>query len=133
MTLSATGTFDVKLNPMQDEHTAGLSMSRMTIDKTFHGGLQAHSLGQMLAARTSIEGSAGYVALEQVTGTLNGREGAFVLQHSGTMNRGAASLQLHVVPDSGSGDLTGLSGTMRIIIDGGMHRYEFDYDIAHAL
>ncbi len=129
MTLSATGTFDVKLNPMKDEHTAGLSLARMTIDKTFQGGLQARSLGQMLAAGTSTDGSAGYVALEQVTGSLDGRNGSFVLQHSGTMNRGAASLQLTVVPDSGIGDLTGLSGAMRIIIDGDTHRYEFDYDI----
>ena len=129
MTHSATGTFDVKLAPMQDEHTAGLSLARMTIDKTFLGGLQAHSLGQMLAAGTSTDGSAGYVALEQVSGTLDGRSGSFVLQHSGTMNRGAASLQLHVVPDSGSGELNGLRGTMRIIIEGDAHRYEFDYDI----
>lgn len=129
MTLSATGTFDVKLAPMKDEHTAGLSLARMTIDKTFQGDLQARSLGQMLAARTPTEGSAGYVALEQVSGTLGGRRGSFVLQHSGTMNRGVASLQLHVVPDSGTGELAGLSGSMRIINEGDAHRYDFDYDI----
>ncbi len=114
---------------MKDEHTAGLSLARMTIDKTFQGDLQARSLGQMLAARTATEGSAGYVALEQVSGTLGGRRGSFVLQHSGTMNRGVASLQLYVVPDSGTGELAGLSGSMHIINEGDAHRYEFDYDI----
>ncbi|WP_182073791.1 DUF3224 domain-containing protein [Serratia sp. ME47] len=126
--MHATGTFDVKLTPQTataEIETAKLS--RMTIDKQFHGDLTAASLGEMLAVRMDAHGSAGYVAMERVTGTLHGHKGSFVLQHSGTMNRGVSSLQLTVVPDSGTGELTQLSGTMTIEIDQGAHRYTMDY------
>lgn len=123
--MHATGTFDIKLTPQTataEIETAKLS--RMTIDKQFHGDLTAASLGEMLAVA---HGSAGYVAMERVTGTLHGHKGSFVLQHSGTMNRGVSSLQLTVVPDSGTGELTQLSGSMTIEIDQGAHRYTMDY------
>ncbi|MBH2617923.1 DUF3224 domain-containing protein [Serratia ureilytica] len=126
--MHATGTFDVKLTPQTataEIETAKLS--RMTIDKQFHGDLTAASLGEMLAVRMEAHGSAGYVAMERVTGTLHGHKGSFVLQHSGTMNRGVSSLQLTVVPDSGTGELTQLSGSMTIEIDQDTHRYKMDY------
>ena len=110
MTMHAKGRFDVKLAPMAADHASGEAIGRMTIDKQFHGDLAATSRGQMLAHRTDVQGSAGYVAMEIVTGTLHGRVGGFVLQHSGTMDRGQALLVLTVVPDSGTGDLTGLAG-----------------------
>jgi len=100
----------------------------MAIDKNFHGDLEARSLGEMLMAHGNVEGSAGYVAIEQVTGTLAGQQGSFMLQHSGTMTRGASELSVTVVPDSGSGDLVGLVGRMNIIIQNGAHSYEFDYE-----
>lgn len=131
MTVHASGTFEVKLTPQPpDEHADGKSLGRMTIDKQFHGDLEGTSTGQMLSARTSIPNSAGYVAIERVTGTLQGRTGTFVLQHSGTMNRGAPTLSVSVVPDSGTDGLAGLTGTMTIDIGGGKHSYTFDYAIA---
>jgi Protein of unknown function (DUF3224) len=126
--LKAAGTFDVKLTP-QDDKTGEALLGRMTIDKQFRGDLEGTSQGQMLTAMTATKGSAGYVAIEKVSGTLQGTTGTFVLQHSGTMARGAQSLTVSVVPDSGTGQLTGLSGTMRIIIADGKHSYEFDYTI----
>ena len=102
----------------------------MSIDKQFRGDLEATSQGEMLSAGTDIQGSAGYVAIERVTGTLNGRSGGFVLQHNATMTRGAPYLNIVVVPDSGTEDLVGLSGTMQIIIDKGKHSYEFQYSIS---
>ena len=126
----ATGTFEVKLAPQpRDEYADGAMLSRLTIDKQFRGDLAGTSKGQMLAAGTSVKGSAGYVAIELVTGTLHGRSGAFVFQHSGTMKRGAATLALTVVPDSGTGGLTGLTGSMVINIADGTHSYEFDYSV----
>jgi hypothetical protein len=104
----------------------------MSIDKQFHGDLEASSKGQMLAAMTSVKGSAGYVAIEQVTGSLHGRNGTFVLQHSGTMTRGAPQLIVSVVPDSGTAELAGLTGTMTIIVTDGKHSYEFDYTLRGA-
>jgi hypothetical protein len=126
MSAHATGTFEVKLEP-QAPDASGLA--RLTLDKTFHGDLEGTSLGQMLAASTETAGSAGYVALERVTGTLAGRSGTFVLQHTGTMNRGTPSLSVTVVPDSGTGELTGLSGTLAITIVDKEHRYAFEYEI----
>ena len=123
-----SGTFDVTLNPQPTESALG----RMSLDKQFHGDLEAVSKGEMLAASSAVKGSAGYVAMEKVTGTLQGRKGEFVLQHSGTMNRGNPSLSVSVVPDSGTGELDGLSGTMSIEITGGKHLYTFDYTIAKA-
>jgi hypothetical protein len=105
----------------------------MLIDKRFEGDLEGTSRGQMLAAGTGVAGSAGYVAMEQVTGKLGGRSGAFVLQHSGTMARGAARLTVSVVPDSGRGELEGLTGTMEIVIEEGQHSYVFDYTLGDAV
>lgn len=128
--MHATGTFDVKITPQAA--TPGIEsaqLGRMIIDKQFHGDLEAASLGEMLSVRTETPGSAGYVALERVTGALQGRKGSFVLQHSGTMKRGAPTLVLTVVPDSGSGELAGLSGSMAIVIDHGQHSYTLDYQL----
>jgi hypothetical protein len=133
MTTRASGTFEVKLSPRAPDEGAGdVGVGRMILDKRFAGDLEATSRGQMLAAGTSVAGSAGYVAMEQVTGKLGGRVGSFVLQHSGTMTRGAASLTVSVVPDSGTGELRGLTGSMQIIIDGGRHSYVFDYTLGDS-
>jgi hypothetical protein len=131
MTTRANGTFEVKLTPQaQDDKTEDANLGRMLIDKQFHGDLEGTSKGQMLSAMTAVKGSAGYVAIEKVTGKLHGRSGTFVLQHTGTMNRGVPQLSVTVVPDSGAGELTGLSGKMNIIIADGKHSYEFDYTLA---
>ena len=127
MTARASGTFEVRLSPQVDGEAGGASVARMLIDKRFAGGLEATSKGQMLAVRTATEGSAGYVAMELVTGRLDGREGTFVLQHSGTMERGAQRLSIEVVPDSGTGELAGLAGRMELDFSGGGHSYHFDY------
>ncbi|MDQ2945302.1 MAG: DUF3224 domain-containing protein, partial [Acidobacteriota bacterium] len=117
MTTRANGTFEVKLTPQQPEAQADSALARMLIDKQFHGDLEGTSKGQMLAAGTGGKGSSGgYVAMERVTGTLHGHAGAFVLQHTGTMTRGAQELSITVVPDSGTGQLAGLSGKMMIKI-----------------
>ena len=105
------------------------SLGRHSLDKVFSGDLAATSLGEMISAGGSVPGSAGYVAMERVTGTLHGRSGAFVLQHSATMDRGTPTMTITVVPDTGTDALTGLSGSMRIIIDKGQHSYEFEYSI----
>ncbi len=130
-TMYASGTFDVKITPQAP--TPGFEaaqLGRMTLDKQFHGELSGASLGEMLAMRTAVDGSAGYVAMERVTGTLGGRSGSFALQHSGTMTRGAKALTLTVVPDSGTGELTGLTGAMAIDIEQGQHRYVMEYSLA---
>lgn len=128
--MHATGTFDVKLSPFApDAYTEGTLLARLSIDKRFHGDLEATSQGQMLSAGTAVEGSAGYVALERVTGTLAGRRGSFVLQHYGLMNRGAPHLTITVVPDSGTGELVGLAGVMTIHIADGAHSYAFEYTL----
>jgi len=131
MTTHATGTFQVKLTPQPTGGEAP-AVGRMSIDKQFHGGLEATGKGQMLSAVASVKGSAGYVAIEQVTGSLHGRNGAFVLQHSGTMTRGAPQLSISVVPDSGAGELEGLAGTMTITIVDGKHSYDFEYTLGAA-
>lgn len=124
----ARGTFVVELAPLPFEgQPEGSALGRMSIDKRIEGDLTATTRGQMLSAMTGTAGSAGYVAIEVVEGTLHGRRGTFVLQHSGTMNRGAPQLAVTVVPDSGTGELLGLAGTFRIIRNEGQHRYEFDY------
>jgi hypothetical protein len=130
VTIHASGTFDVKVTPQApDDKAQDASLSRLTIDKQFHGDLAGTSKGQMLAAGTTVQGSAGYVAVEKVTGTLVGRIGSFVLQHSGTMTRGVPQLTITVVPDSGTGQLAGLAGKMTIKIEGGKHFYEFEYTL----
>jgi len=133
MTPRASGTFEVKLVPQApDEYADAATLARMTLDKQFRGDLEGTSKGQMLSAGTAIANSAGYVAIERVTGTLQGRTGTFILQHSGTMNRGAPHLVVTVVPDSGTGQLVGLTGTMMIDISGGKHAYTFDYSVDRA-
>lgn len=128
---TVTGQFNVTLNPIggyaQGQH--GVNLGRMSIDKTFTGELDATSQGEMLSAMTATQGSAGYVAIEQVTGSLSGKKGSFVLQHYGQMNKGKDSLILQVVPDSASGELEGLTGEMAIRIEQGIHYYDFTYDI----
>lgn len=128
MNVHARGTFDVKTIP-QPADEEGVAIGRLLLDKQFHGDLEATSKGQMIAVRTGVTNSAGYVAMEQVSGTLLGRTGTFVLQHSGTVNRGEQELLITVVPDSGTGELTSLMGTMTIIIEGGKHSYDFEYSM----
>ena len=130
MTTHAKGSFDVTLAPQGEPDAAGgIALARMTLDKRFAGDLVGTSKGEMLTAMTAVKGSAGYVAIERVTGTLHGRAGSFVLQHTGTMNRGAPALTITVVPDSGTGALAGLAGTLVIdIVDGG-HFYDFAYTL----
>ena len=126
----ATGTFEVKVEQQGElDKAAGSALGRMSLDKQIHGQLEGTSKGQMLTAGTDVKGSAGYVAIERVTGTLNGKSGSFVLQHSGTMNRGAFHLSITVVPDSGTGQLVGLTGTMNITVADGKHSYEFEYTL----
>ncbi len=127
MTSRASGTFEVKLNP-QDEGPDAV-VGRMTIDKQFHGDIEGTSKGQMVMAGTSVPGSAGYVAIEKISGTLADRKGTFYLQHSGTMTRGNGELTITVIPDSGTDQLVGLTGKMNIIIADGKHSYEFEYTI----
>jgi hypothetical protein len=124
--MKAAGTFEVKLTPEGDPSAMP---GRMSIEKQFHGDLEAASQGTMLAVRTAVKGSAGYVAMERVTGTLGGQAGSFVLQHSGTMTRGEAELSVTVVPDSGTGELAGLAGRMKITVAGSRHSYEFEYTV----
>ncbi len=128
----ATGPFDVKLVPQKADNAQAeaAGLGRMALDKRFHGALDARSTGEMIAFRTARPDSAGYVALERVDGTLDGRRGSFVLQHSSTMARGTASQSITVVPDSGTGELAGLAGSMTIeIAAGGAHSYVFDYTL----
>ena len=131
MTNHASGPFDVKVIPQKPDNKEAESanLGRMSLDKQFHGDLEAVSKGEMLSAMSEVKGSAGYVAMERVTGTLHGRKGSFVLQHTGTMTRGTPQLSVTVVPDSGTGELTGLSGSMNIKIEEGKHFYEFDYTL----
>ena len=131
MTTHAGGTFEVQLNPQKPDNKEAerANLGRMSIDKQFHGELEGTSKGEMLSAGTEVTGSAGYVAIERVSGTLRGRSGTFLLQHSGTMTRGAPQMSVTVVPDSGTGQLAGLAGKMTIEITDGKHSYEFDYTL----
>jgi hypothetical protein len=124
----ARGTFEVKMAPQADGD-AGAGLGRMTLDKQFHGDLEATSQGQMLSAGTAVQGSAGYVALERVSGALHGRNGTFVLQHHGLMDRGTPHLTITVVPDSGTEELTGIAGTMGIERADGKHSYDLAYTL----
>jgi hypothetical protein len=131
VTTRASGTFEVQLNPLGvADSSAGAALGRLSIDKQFHGDLEGTSKGEMLTGMTSVKNSAGYVAIERVSGTLHGRTGTFILQHSGTMTRGVGVLTVTVVPDSGTDQLTGIKGSLNIIIESGKHSYEFDYEIA---
>ncbi|HEV2287030.1 MAG TPA: DUF3224 domain-containing protein [Steroidobacteraceae bacterium] len=132
MTQHASGPFEVKVTPQKPDTQIARSanLGRLTIDKRYHGDLEASAKGEMLATQSEVKGSAGYVALERVTGKLQGRSGSFVLQHNATMKRGAPESSITVVPDSGTGELTGLSGSMRITVaPDGAHSYEFDFRI----
>lgn len=126
---SASGTFEVKVTPLAPDDGGEASIGRMSLDKQFQGDLEAASKGQMLAVGTPVTGSAGYVAMERVSGALHGRNGAFALQHTGTMTRGEPQMAVTVVPDSGTGELEGIAGTLTIRIDGGKHFYDFDYTL----
>jgi hypothetical protein len=132
MSQRAAGPFDVKVVPQKPDTQVAraASLGRLTVDKRFHGDLEGISKGEMLATQTEVPGSAGYVAMERVTGSLKGRQGSFVLQHSATMSRGTPTSTITVVPDSGTGELKGITGTMTIAVtsDGG-HTYEFNYKI----
>ena len=131
--MKATGTFEINLNSL-DSHTEGcdgIDFGHQSLSKTFTGGLEATSKGEMLSVFTPVVGSAGYVALEQVTGSLEGRQGSFVLQHFGTMNQFTDRLVLEVVPDSGTGDLAGLFGQMTFSLESDRHCYEFEYGLSY--
>jgi hypothetical protein len=130
MSKRAAGPFEVTATPDPPYDTGpGATLGRMALAKTFAGDLEAASAAQMLSAMTEVKGSAAYVAIERVSGTLHGRRGTFVLQHSGTMTRGAPSLTVSVVPDSGTGELRGIAGTMKIDIVEGKHSYLLDYTL----
>lgn len=129
MTERASGPFDVKITP-QDDQTGDSMLGRMMLDKQYHGDLEATGAGQMLTAGTEVKGSGAYVAIERVTGSLKGQSGSFVLQHWGTMSQGAGQLTINVVPDSGAGRLNGIAGKMTInIAADGKHSYDFEYTL----
>lgn len=126
ITQRAIGTFEVTMQPLSAPDALP---GRMALDKRFHGDLSGVGKGEMLTALTSTAGSAGYVAIEQITGTLHGRRGSFIFQHNGIMNRGAQQLSIVVVPDSGAGQLTGIAGVFSLTIVDGKHQYTFDYTL----
>jgi hypothetical protein len=128
MATHAIGTFEVKLTPQATDEKDS-TLGRMSMDKQFHGDLEGTSRGEMLTGMTSVKGSAAYVAIEKLSGTLHGKRGTFILQHTGTMTRGASQLSVTVVPDSGTGELAGLAGKMTIKIADGKHSYEFEYTL----
>lgn len=126
----AKGSFMVQIKPAIEPSIAeGVALGRMSLDKQFQGDLIGTGKGEMLSALTPVKGSAGYVAIERVTGTLHGRSGSFVFQHTGTMDQGAQSLSITVVPGSGTGGLTGLRGTFLLTIIDGKHLYDFSYEL----
>jgi len=130
LTKHAAGPFDVKITPetLADKSTES-TLGRMSLDKQYHGDLEATSKGEMLTVSTDVQGSAVYVAVERITGTLQGHKGSFSLHHTGIMTRGTPELKIAVVPDSGTGQLVGITGTMSIKIDNGKHSYGFDYTL----
>jgi hypothetical protein len=127
----ANGPFEVTLKPLPMEGDADPQLlGRMSLDKVYHGDLEAVGKGQMLTGGTAIRNSAAYVAIERITGTLKGRKGSFIIQHAGLMNRGSPSLAIMIVPDSGTDQLEGLKGSMTINIEAGKHSYQLDYTLA---
>lgn len=129
----AKGAFDVKITPLElGGPVEAEKLGRLAIDKVYHGGLEAKAYGQMLTADSEVKGSAVYVAVERVTGTLDGRKGSFSLHHRGVMTRGEPALSIDVVPDSGTAELAGLTGTLHITIEGGKHFYDFEYRLEAA-
>ncbi len=132
-TRRASGPFEVKLTPVASDAPAeGSPLGRMSIEKRYTGDLDAVATGEMLTVGTSVQGSAVYVAVERVAGTLHGRRGTFALHHTGVLTRGAPVLAIAVVPDSGTGALVGLAGTLRVLIEGKAHAYELDYELPEA-
>ena len=125
----AKGTFEVKVIPQPPDDKDDPNLARFLLDKQFHGDLEGTSKGQMLTAGTAVKGSGGYVAMEKISGTLRGRSGTFVLQHIGTMTQGTPEMSVTVVPDSGTGELVGISGRLTIIVADGKHSYEFAYSL----
>jgi hypothetical protein len=126
----AKGTFEVKMVPQgAEDKSAGSTLGRLSLDKQFHGDLEGGGKGEMLTGLTDVKGSAGYVAIERVTATLHGRRGSFVLLHRGIMSRGEQELTITVVPDSGAGELAGLSGKLDITIVEGKHFYDLEYTL----
>lgn len=134
MTKLAKGTFEVKVIPMaaEEDVVGDPTIGRLSLDKQFSGDLSGTGKGQMLGVGTEVKDSAGYVAAERINGTLEGKKGTFALQHSGTMQGGKYDMLITVVPDSGTGELAGISGKMKIIIEKGKHFYEFEYSLARA-
>lgn len=131
-TMTAKGTFEVKTTPQQQDDAAAGPFSRLFLDKQFHGDLEATSKGQMIAAGTAVEGSGAYVALEKVSGSIGGKKGTFTLMHTGTMRKNTDFvLNVTVVPDSGTEELSGIAGKMKIIIEKGKHSYEFTYSFSN--
>ena len=130
MSRQARGSFEVKITPQPPQEGVGdPGVGRLAIEKQFHGDLEGSSRGQMLAVGTAVDGSAGYVAMERVSGSLLGRRGSFALQHSGSMHRGSPQLSVTIVPDSGTDELAGLAGTLDIKVANGEHHYELDYSL----
>jgi Protein of unknown function (DUF3224) len=130
MPFTAKGTFAVEIKPQTEPKISdGVALGRMSLDKKFEGDMNATSQGEMLSALTPVQGSAGYVAIERVTGSVHGRIGSFVFQHSGTMHGADQRLAITVVPDSGTGALRGISGTFKINMTGAQHAYEFEYSL----
>lgn len=130
MNYQASGTFEVQMQPQGEPNMVdGVNLGRLALHKQFTGDLVATGKGEMLTALTGVSGSAGYVAIERVTGTLQGRQGSFVFQHNGLMNHGAQQLSIVVVPDSGTGQLTGIAGVFILNVVDGKHTYTFDYSL----
>jgi hypothetical protein len=130
MTRHAEGTFDVKTTPIAaDDATMGTLIGRYSLVKQYHGDLDATAKGEMLSAGDPTSGNAGYVAVEQVTGILHGHTGSFALQHIGSMEGGNYKLSVAVVPGSGTAQLTGIAGTLTIVIANGKHSYNFEYTL----
>jgi hypothetical protein len=123
----ASGTFEVKITPVATAGADGVSLGRLGVDKDFSGPLTAKSRGEMLTAGGPVKGSAAYVLIEQVQGTLDGRAGSFALAHMGLMDRSKPDLRVVIVPDSGTGALAGISGTLAIRIEAGKHFYDLEY------
>jgi len=130
--MHAHGTFDVKIAPQPSDDKSETPLGRMTLDKVFHGDLDGTSHGEMLTGGTTVKGSGVYVAVERVEGRLQGRKGTFLLHHTGVMTRGTPELSITVVPDSGTGQLTGISGKLNIQIDQGKHSYDFEYSLPES-
>jgi Protein of unknown function (DUF3224) len=127
VTHHAHGTFTVKMQPLTPAPAEGLG--RFSIDKEIHGDLEATTKGEMYSGGNPKEGAAGYVAIEMVTGTLDGKQGSFALEHMATMDKNGPWMKVIVVPGSGTGDLKGIEGTFVIHIENGQHSYDFDYTL----